>query len=138
MGKLLDHVESAQSSGLKEAGISIDALGGKVKDVGAGATAFGHRSALTTVQYTATYDSGPATPATAYVRGFRSAMAPSWGTGPTSTTPTPRSRTTKRPTSGRTPVASRRPGLRTTPTASSPSRRTTEDPLDPHDGCTEG
>jgi len=81
MSTLLDHVESAQSSGLKEAGISIDALGGKVKDVGGSDTAFGHRSALTTVQYTATYDSGPATPATAYVRGFRSAMAPSWGTG---------------------------------------------------------
>ena len=81
MSTLLDHVESAQSSGLKEAGISIDALGGKVNDVGGSDTAFGHRSALTTVQYTATYDSGPATPATAYVRGFRSAMAPSWGTG---------------------------------------------------------
>ena len=81
MSTLLDHVETAQGSGLKEAGISIDALGGKVKDVGGSDTAFGHRSALTTVQYTATYDSGPATPATAYVRGFRSAMAPSWGTG---------------------------------------------------------
>jgi FAD/FMN-containing dehydrogenase len=81
MSALLDHVEAAQSSGLKEAGISIDALGGKVDDVGASATAFGHRGALTTVQYTATYESGPATPATSYVRGFRSAMVPSWGTG---------------------------------------------------------
>jgi len=33
------------------------------------------------VQYTATYDSGPATAATSYVRGFRRAMTPSWGTG---------------------------------------------------------
>jgi FAD/FMN-containing dehydrogenase len=81
MGTLLDHVEDAQSSGLKEAGISIDALGGRVDDVGASATAFGHRGALTTVQYTATYDSGPASPATAYVRRFRAAMTSSWGTG---------------------------------------------------------
>jgi hypothetical protein len=81
MSALLDHVEDAQSSGLKEAGISIDALGGKVDDVGDSETAFGHRGALATVQYTATYDSGPATPATSYVRGFRSAMTSSWGTG---------------------------------------------------------
>jgi len=81
MDALLSRVEAAQGSGLKEAGISIDALGGKVADVAAGDTAFGHRSALTTVQYTATYDSGPATAATSYVRGFRSAMTPSWGTG---------------------------------------------------------
>ena len=78
---LLDHVEAAQSSGLKEAGISIDALGGAVDDIGDFDTAFGHRGALTTVQYTATYDSGPATTATSYVRGFRSAMVPSWGSG---------------------------------------------------------
>jgi len=81
MSALLDHVESAQSSGLKEAGISIGALGGKVDDVGPSDTAFGHRGALSTVQYTATYDSGPATAATTYVRGFRSAMTPSWGSG---------------------------------------------------------
>jgi FAD/FMN-containing dehydrogenase len=79
MSTLLDHVEAAQSSWLKEAGISIDALGGAVDDVGASATAFGHRGALATVQYTATFDSGPASPATAYVRGFRSAMVPAWG-----------------------------------------------------------
>jgi FAD/FMN-containing dehydrogenase len=81
MPTLLDHVDAAQSSGLKEAGISIDALGGAVDDVGASETAFGHRGALTTVQYTATYDSGPATPAASYVRGFRSAMVPTWGGG---------------------------------------------------------
>ncbi|HEX4471685.1 MAG TPA: FAD-binding protein, partial [Nocardioides sp.] len=81
MGALLDQVQAAQNSGLKEAGISIDALGGAVNDVGATDTAFGHRGALATVQYTATYDSGPATAATAYVRGFRSAMTPGWGTG---------------------------------------------------------
>ena len=44
-------------------------------------TAFGHRGALATVQYTATYTSGPATRATGYVRGFRAAMAPTWGSG---------------------------------------------------------
>jgi hypothetical protein len=78
---LLDHVNAAQQTGLKEAGISIDALGGAVDDIGPTATAFGHRGALATVQYTATYDSGPATAATSYVRGFRSAMTPSWGSG---------------------------------------------------------
>ena len=38
-----------------------------------------HREALATVQYTATYTRGPATPADEYVRGFRSAMTPWWG-----------------------------------------------------------
>ena len=55
---LLDHVQPAQGSGLTEAGISIDALGGAVNHVGSGDTAFGHRGALATVQYTATYDLG--------------------------------------------------------------------------------
>jgi FAD/FMN-containing dehydrogenase len=81
MAALLDHVQAAQDSGLKEAGISIDALGGAVNDIAPAATAFGHRGALATVQYTATYDSGPATAATTYVRGFRSAMTQSWGSG---------------------------------------------------------
>jgi Berberine and berberine like len=78
---ILDRVEAAQGSGLKEAGISLDALGGAVDHVGATATAFGHRGALATVQYTATYTSGPATAATSYVRGFRRAMVPTWGSG---------------------------------------------------------
>jgi hypothetical protein len=78
---LLEKVNAAQGSGLKEAGISVDALGGAVNDIGPSDTAFGHRGALATVQYTATYDSGPATAATTYVRGFRDAMTPSWGTG---------------------------------------------------------
>ncbi len=81
MSTLLHHVRAAQGSGLKEAGLSIDALGGVVDDVGGGDTAWGHRGALATVQYTATYTSGPATPATSYVRGFRSAMTGSWGNG---------------------------------------------------------
>jgi hypothetical protein len=79
---LLDHVHAAQGSGLKEAGVSIDALGGAVDDVGPTATAFGHRGALATVQYTATFTSGSlARKAQSYVNGFRTAMRPSWGTG---------------------------------------------------------
>ena len=78
---LLARVHAAQGSGLKEAGISLDALGGAVDDVGESDTAFGHRGALATVQYTATYPSGPATPALSYVRAFRDAMTPSWGHG---------------------------------------------------------
>ena len=78
---LISHVETAQHSGLKEAGLSIDTLGGAVSDTGDDDTAFGHRGALATVQYTATYDSGPATVATTYVRGFRSAMTGAWGSG---------------------------------------------------------
>jgi FAD/FMN-containing dehydrogenase len=81
VGAMVERVDLARESGLKEAGISIDALGGTVDDVGGGDTAFGHRGALATVQYTATYDSGPATNATSYVRDFRSAMVPSWGSG---------------------------------------------------------
>ena len=43
---LLAQVQSAQASGLTEAGISIDALGGAVDDLDRAATAFGHRGAL--------------------------------------------------------------------------------------------
>jgi FAD/FMN-containing dehydrogenase len=75
---LVGQVEAAQPSGLKEAGISIDALGGKVRDVEPDATAFVHRRALATVQYTATFPSGTAEQADAYVRGFRAAMVPHW------------------------------------------------------------
>ena len=78
---LLDRVQAAQGSGLTEAGISLDSLGGAVDDLGPADTAFGHRGALATVQYTATYASGPAGPALHYVRAFRKAMTPSWGTG---------------------------------------------------------
>ena len=67
------------TSGLLEAGISLDALGGKVADVDARDTAFVHRSALATVQYTATFPPGGPHVADAYVRGFRAAMVPHWG-----------------------------------------------------------
>jgi len=79
IGDLLDRVQAAQSSGLKEAGISIDALGGKVRDLAAPATAFVHRQALATVQYTATFPPGSARDADRYVRDFRAAMLPHWG-----------------------------------------------------------
>jgi len=79
IGDLLDRVQAAQGSGLKEAGISIDALGGKVRDLAPDATAFVHRDALATVQYTATFPPGTATDADAYVHDFRAAMLPHWG-----------------------------------------------------------
>jgi hypothetical protein len=76
---LLTQVHAAQSSGLLEAGISIDALGGKVRDVDPGDTAFVHRAALATVQYTATFPPGTPSGGDAFVRGFRAAMVPHWG-----------------------------------------------------------
>ncbi len=76
---LLDRVRAAQTSGLKEAGISIDALGGRVQDLAAGDTAFVHREALATVQYTATFPAGTPSDADSYVHGFREAMLPHWG-----------------------------------------------------------
>ncbi|MBZ5738847.1 FAD-binding oxidoreductase [Nocardioides mangrovi] len=79
IGDLLDRVQAAQDSGLKEAGISIDALGGTVGDLAPGDTAFVHRDALATVQYTATFPPGDARTADAFVHDFRSAMTPHWG-----------------------------------------------------------
>lgn len=76
---LLDRVEAAQDSGLKEAGISMDALGGRVRDLSPDESAFVHRDALATVQYTATFPPGDAAGADAYVHGFRDAMLPHWG-----------------------------------------------------------
>ena len=66
--------------GVREAGISMDALGGVVGTVSSTATAFPYRQALASVQYTATFPDGtdPA-PLDAYVRGFRNAMVPYWG-----------------------------------------------------------
>ncbi|MEO6533742.1 MAG: FAD-binding protein [Pseudolysinimonas sp.] len=78
---LLAQVQAAQSvEGIREGGISMDALGGAVANLAPDATAFPHRAALYTVQYTGTFDDGrdPA-PIDAYVRGFRAAMTPHWG-----------------------------------------------------------
>jgi FAD/FMN-containing dehydrogenase len=63
-------------SGAIEAGVSFDVLGGAVATVAPEATAFPHRHALATVQYTATWKSGSAAPFDAYVRGFRTTMTP--------------------------------------------------------------
>lgn len=64
---------------LHEAGVSIDALGGHVADVAPSATAFVHRAARATVQYTATYDSGGPHTAVTYVEGLRRLMESTWG-----------------------------------------------------------
>ncbi|RNL75492.1 FAD-binding oxidoreductase [Nocardioides marmorisolisilvae] len=77
IGTLLDHVHDAGTE-LKEAGISMDLLGGKVADVDPASTAFVHREALMTVQYTATFTGARASAADTFVRGFRSAMTPYW------------------------------------------------------------
>ncbi len=78
---LIAQVQAAQNVvGIREGGISMDALGGKVASLAPDATAFPHRAALYSVQYTGTFDDGrdPA-PIDAYVRGFRAAMTPHWG-----------------------------------------------------------
>lgn len=64
---------------IHESGVSIDALGGQVAAVAPGATAFVHRQALATVQYTATYDTGGPGVPSRFVGSLRSAMAGSWG-----------------------------------------------------------
>jgi hypothetical protein len=68
--------------GVREAGISMDALGGAVTRVAPTATAYPHRNGLASIQYTATFPDGtnPA-PLDAYVRGFRAAMVPYLGDG---------------------------------------------------------
>jgi hypothetical protein len=77
---LIARVEAAQNIvGLTEGGISLDALGGAVSRVQAGDTAFAHRSALMSVQYTATFaDGAPPAAFDEYVRGFRQAMGEYW------------------------------------------------------------
>ncbi|MEZ0580086.1 FAD-binding oxidoreductase [Nocardioides sp. MH1] len=64
---------------LQEAGFSIDALGGHVGDLAPTETAFVHREARATVQYTATYTSGGPAPARSYVERLRRHMTPTWG-----------------------------------------------------------
>lgn len=78
IGTIVEQVESAPSS-LIEAGLSMDALGGKVAEVAPDATAFVHRKARITVQYTATYAGADGAAAMRFVRGFRKAMTASWG-----------------------------------------------------------
>lgn len=78
---LLAQAQAAQTvTGLREGGISLDALGGKVGSVAPDATAFPHRDALYTVQYTGAFtDGADPGPIDSYVRGFRTAMTPFWG-----------------------------------------------------------
>ena len=77
IGTLLDRLEDAPR--LREVGVLVDALGGRVADVAPDATAFVHREALATVQYTATYPPGTPRRADRFVRGLRRAMTPYWG-----------------------------------------------------------
>jgi FAD/FMN-containing dehydrogenase len=74
---------AAHVPGLYEGGVSFDALGGAVGDLAADATAFGHRTAFATMQYTATWTDPARSPAgfDTYVRGFRAAMRPWCGDG---------------------------------------------------------
>lgn len=65
---------------IHESGISIDALGGQVAVVDPSATAFVHRKALATVQYTATFDQGTAEVPSRFVEQLRTTMTGSWGT----------------------------------------------------------
>ncbi|ROS77699.1 FAD/FMN-containing dehydrogenase [Curtobacterium sp. PhB130] len=80
---LVQHAAAASHvSGLTEGGVALDALGGVVSDVGRTDSAFPWRSALCTVQYTAAFrDGADPAPFDAYVRGFRKAMTPAWGSG---------------------------------------------------------
>ncbi|HEY1529228.1 MAG TPA: FAD-binding protein [Galbitalea sp.] len=75
-------VAAGSVAGVREAGISLDALGGAVRKVDPTATAYPHRNALASIQYTATFPDGtdPA-PLDSFVRGFRAAMVPHWGDG---------------------------------------------------------
>ncbi|MEA9984110.1 FAD-binding protein [Subtercola sp. RTI3] len=77
---VIAQVEAAQKvSGMTEGGISMDALGGVVATIDPAATAFVHRAALFSVQYTATFAVGAApAPFDAYVRTFRTAMTAHW------------------------------------------------------------
>ena len=69
-------------AGMVEGGVSFDALGGAVSALAPAATAFVHRQALASVQYTATWPSAasgsggvaPAAPFDAFVRGERTIL----------------------------------------------------------------
>lgn len=71
--------------GLFEGGISFDSLGGAVADVAASDTAFVHRTALASIQFTATWTSMASSPDPApfdaYVRAGRSALSQWTGDG---------------------------------------------------------
>lgn len=76
---LVDRVADAHDAGFGEAGISLDSLGGKVAEPAPGDTAFVHRRARATVQYTATHPGGRRADALGFVRAARDALTPEWG-----------------------------------------------------------
>jgi len=71
--------DAADVPGMVAGGVALDSLGGSVAAIAAGATAFAHRDALFSLQYTAVWRHGPADAYSAYVRGFRAAMTPHLG-----------------------------------------------------------
>ncbi|MGI4894945.1 MAG: BBE domain-containing protein, partial [Janthinobacterium lividum] len=73
-------ITAAAPLGLVEAGSSFDALGGAVTDVGAADTAFPWRSALATVQHTATYTGAAVTAFDEFVTRSRTTLEPWTGT----------------------------------------------------------
>jgi FAD/FMN-containing dehydrogenase len=76
-------LHAANTPGLTQVGASLDALGGAVAHRAPSATAFVHRTAPCTVQYTATWSdpSRPAAPYDAVVQGLRTTMTPYLGSG---------------------------------------------------------
>ncbi|MFZ4840932.1 FAD-binding oxidoreductase [Mycetocola saprophilus] len=69
-------------AGVTEGGFSFDALGGQANALGADATAFGHRGALFSAQYTANFaDGANADPYRQAVRTLRAVTTPAWGPG---------------------------------------------------------
>jgi FAD/FMN-containing dehydrogenase len=72
---------AARVPGLVEGGFSFDALGGAVADLAPDATAFPWRHARATVQITAAWDGGSASPYKGYVRELRDEQADEPGAG---------------------------------------------------------
>jgi FAD/FMN-containing dehydrogenase len=74
---------AASTAGLKQVVASLDALGGAVAGHSPSSTAFVHRTAPYTVQYTATWSNPalPAAPFDAVVQGIRATMTPYLGNG---------------------------------------------------------
>ncbi|MBV9594115.1 MAG: FAD-dependent oxidoreductase [Actinobacteria bacterium] len=73
-------VGAADVASMVEGGVSFDAIGGAIGEVASDATAFPYRTALATVQYTATWPYAQAgldpAPFDSFVRGERAALSP--------------------------------------------------------------
>lgn len=81
IGVVLERVNAGLDiSGAKEVGVAFDSLGGAVAEPASAATAFVHREAIASMQYTATWTESEAlrspAPMDAYVQAFRAAMTP--------------------------------------------------------------